>query len=137
MSRDVNDFAFKIATVNGIGLGERQRAAHAGHLPHGRPGHARKNIFPSNIQGLPTWYEVRVSEAGYTARRGGVDLMVAMNPQTYDKDVAEVEPGRLPALRLDLAAAAVEASRADITVLGVPLAEMCNDALHATRASAC
>ena len=54
---------------------------------------AARNIFPSNIQGLPTWYEVRVSEAGQLGRRGGVDLMVAMNPQTWDKDVAEIEPG--------------------------------------------
>ncbi len=52
-----------------------------------------RNIFPSNIQGLPTWYEVRVTEKGYLGRRGGVDLMVAMNPQTWDKDVAEIEPG--------------------------------------------
>jgi Pyruvate/2-oxoacid:ferredoxin oxidoreductase gamma subunit len=52
-----------------------------------------RNIFPSNIQGLPTWYEVRVSESGYLGRRGGVDLMVAMNPQTWDKDIAEIEPG--------------------------------------------
>ena len=54
---------------------------------------AARNIFPSNIQGLPTWYEVRVVEAGWRGRRGGVDLMVAMNPQTWDKDVAEIEPG--------------------------------------------
>ena len=52
-----------------------------------------RNIFPSNIQGLPTWYEVRVCEAGWNARRGGADLMVAMNPQTWEKDVAEVTPG--------------------------------------------
>jgi len=54
---------------------------------------AARNIFPSNIQGLPTWFEVRVSEAGHMGRRGGVDLMVAMNPQTWDKDLAEIEPG--------------------------------------------
>ena len=52
-----------------------------------------RNIFPSNIQGLPTWYEVRVTEEGYLGRRGGVDMMVAMNPQTWDEDVAEIEPG--------------------------------------------
>ena len=54
---------------------------------------ASRNIFPSNIQGLPTWYEVRVSGEGWLGRRGGVDLMVAMNPQTWDKDVAGIEPG--------------------------------------------
>ncbi len=58
-----------------------------------------KNIFPSNIQGLPTWYEVRVSEAGYLARRDGIDLMVAMNPQTYEEDLRERGAGRLAALR--------------------------------------
>src|SRR5258705_1421599 len=52
-----------------------------------------RNIFPSNIQGLPTWYEVRVSESGWLGRRGGVDLMVAMNPQTWDQDVKEIDPG--------------------------------------------
>jgi tetratricopeptide (TPR) repeat protein len=81
-----------------------------------------KNIFPSNIQGLPTWYEVRVSEAGYTARRDGIDMMVAMNPQTYANDVAELVSGgwllydsTMPRLW----------QRTDITVLGLPIAEIC------------
>ena len=86
---------------------------------------ASRNIFPSNIQGLPTWYEVRVSEAGHLGRRGGVDLMVAMNPQTWDQDVAEIEPGGylfydstrpLPPSKF----------RDDITVLGMPLTAICN-----------
>ena len=71
-----------------------------------------RNIFPSNIQGLPTWYEVRISEAGHLGARGGVDLMVAMNPQTWDKDVGVDRAGRLPVLRLDQADAAVEVPRA-------------------------
>ena len=75
-----------------LGLGVGQRAVRQGDPAHGRAGGPR-NIFPSNIQGLPTWYEVRVVEAGWLGRRGGVDLMVAMNPQTWDKDVAEIEPG--------------------------------------------
>ena len=54
---------------------------------------AARNIFPSNIQGLPTWYEVRVAEDGWRGRRGGVDLMVAMNPETWNQDVSEIEPG--------------------------------------------
>jgi len=83
-----------------------------------------RNIFPSNIQGLPTWYEVRVNERGWLGRRGGVDLMVAMNPQTWERDVAEIEPGGyllydsskpLPPARF----------RDDIHVIGVPLTEMC------------
>ena len=70
-----------------------------------------RNIFPSNIQGLPTWYEVRVTEKGYLGRRGGVDMMVAMNPQTWDEDVAGDRAGRLPVLRLDQADAVVEVPR--------------------------
>jgi 2-oxoglutarate ferredoxin oxidoreductase subunit alpha len=84
-----------------------------------------RNIFPSNIQGLPTWYEVRVNEAGWLGRRGGVDLMVAMNPQTWDADLAEIEPGGylfhdstrpLPKSKL----------RADVHAIGVPLTDICN-----------
>jgi 2-oxoglutarate ferredoxin oxidoreductase subunit alpha len=84
-----------------------------------------RNIFPSNIQGLPTWYEVRISEAGHLGARGGTDLMVAMNPQTWDKDVASIEPGGylfydntkpMPASKF----------RDDITVIGVPLTAICN-----------
>ena len=88
---------------------------------------ASRNIFPSNIQGLPTWFEVRVSGEGHLGRRGGVDLMVAMNPQTWDRDLAEIEPGGyllydstkpLPLSRF----------REDITVIGVPLTALCNAA---------
>src|ERR671919_117008 len=71
----VNDFVVKFANVNGSG-----------------PASSR-NIFPSNIQGLPTWFEVRISDSGHLGRRGGVDMMVAMNPQTWDQDIAEIEPG--------------------------------------------
>ena len=81
-----------------------------------------KNIFPSNIQGLPTWYEVRVSEAGYLARRDGIDLMVAMNPQTYAEDLAEVVPGGW--LLYDSSMPRIW-PRDDITVLGMPIAEIC------------
>jgi 2-oxoglutarate ferredoxin oxidoreductase subunit alpha len=86
---------------------------------------APRNIFPSNIQGLPTWYEVRICEAGHLGARGGTDLMVAMNPQTWDKDVASIEPGGylfydstkpMPSTKF----------REDITVIGVPLTAICN-----------
>ncbi len=63
-----------------------------------------KNLFPSNIQGLPTWYEIRVNRDGHTSRALDYDLMVAMNSVTYAEDIAEVRSGRLPALRLVVAA---------------------------------
>ena len=78
----VNDFVIKFANVNGSGSASANELFARSLLRMGVPVSPR-NIFPSNIQGLPTWYEVRVSERGYLARRGGVDLMVAMNPQTW------------------------------------------------------
>ena len=81
---------------------------------------AARNIFPSNIQGLPTWYEVRVVRRGWRGRRGGVDLMVAMNPQTWDKDVAEIEPGGY--LFYDSTKPLPPSTfRDDVTPLGMPL----------------
>ena len=81
----VNDFVVKFANVNGSGSASANELFARSLLRMGVPVSPR-NIFPSNIQGLPTWYEVRVSEAGHLGRRGGVDLMVAMNPQTWVKD---------------------------------------------------
>jgi 2-oxoglutarate ferredoxin oxidoreductase subunit alpha len=120
----VNDFVVKFANVNGSGSASANGLFAKAILRMGVPVAAR-NIFPSNIQGLPTWYEVRVTEAGWRGRRGGVDLMVAMNPQTWDKDVAEVESGGylfhdstkpLPPAKF----------RTDINLLGVPLTAICN-----------
>src|SRR5947209_9188507 len=88
--RTVNDFVVKFANVNGSGSASANGMFAKSILRCGVPVAAR-NIFPSNIQGLPTWFEVRVTEAGHLGRRGGVDLMVAMNPQTWDRDVAEIE----------------------------------------------
>ena len=119
-----NDFVVKFANVNGSGSASANQLFAKSILRMGVPV-ACRNIFPSNIQGLPTWYEVRVSEQGHRGRRGGVDLMVAMNPQTWDRDVAEVEPGGyllydstkpLPPSRF----------RDDLTVIGVPLTAICN-----------
>jgi 2-oxoglutarate ferredoxin oxidoreductase subunit alpha len=120
----VNDFVVRFANVNGSGSASANELFARSVMRMGVPVSPR-NIFPSNIQGLPTWYEVRVTEAGHLGARGGVDLMVAMNPQTWDKDVASIEPGGylfydstkpIPASRF----------RADITVIGVPLTEICN-----------
>ena len=127
----INDFVVKFANVNGSGSASANGLFARSVMRMGVPVAAR-NIFPSNIQGLPTWYEVRITEAGHLGRRGGVDLMVAMNPQTWDRDVAEVESGGylfydstkpIPASRL----------RDDITVIGVPLTAMCNEAYELPR----
>src|SRR6516225_9143258 len=120
----VNDFVVRFANVNGSGSASANELFARAILRMGVPVSPR-NIFPSNIQGLPTWYEVRVTEAGYLGARGGIDLMVAMNPQTFDKDVAAIEPGGyllydstkpIPMARF----------RDDITVIGVPLTAICN-----------
>jgi 2-oxoglutarate ferredoxin oxidoreductase subunit alpha len=120
----INDFVVKFANVNGSGSASANELFAKAILRMGVPVSPR-NIFPSNIQGLPTWYEVRVNERGWLGRRGGVDLMVAMNPQTWDKDLAELEPGGylfydnskpLPATKF----------RADIQTIGVPLTEIAN-----------
>jgi 2-oxoglutarate ferredoxin oxidoreductase subunit alpha len=120
----VNDFVVRFANVNGSGSASANELFGRAILRMGVPISPR-NIFPSNIQGLPTWYEVRVSEAGWLGARGGIDLMVAMNPQTFEKDVASLEPGGyllydstkpLPAAKL----------RSDINVIGVPLTEISN-----------
>jgi 2-oxoglutarate ferredoxin oxidoreductase subunit alpha len=120
----VNDFVIKFANVNGSGSASANELFAKAILRMGVPVSPR-NIFPSNIQGLPTWYEVRVCEKGYLGRRGGIDMMVAMNPQTWDADVAELEPGGylfydstrpLPPSKF----------RADINVIGMPLTEICN-----------
>ena len=87
-----NDFVVKFANVNGSGSASANEMFARSIMRMGVP-IATRNIFPSNIQGLPTWYEVRVSEEGWRGRRGGVDFMAPMNPQTWDKDVREIEPG--------------------------------------------
>ncbi len=128
----VNDFVVKFANVNGSGSASANSMFAKAVLRMGVASTPR-NIFPSNIQGLPTWYEVRVSEAGHLgARGGGVDLMVAMNPQTWDEDVKSIVPGGylfydntkpMPASKF----------REDIVVLGVPLTEMTNKAYSDPR----
>src|ERR1700716_3758230 len=90
--QSVNAFVVRFANVNGSGSASANELFARSILRMGVPVSPR-NIFPSNIQGLPTWYEVRVNETGYQGRRGGVDLMVAMNPQTWDNDLKEIEPG--------------------------------------------
>ncbi len=120
----VNDFVVKFANVNGSGSASANELFAKAIIRMGVPVSPR-NIFPSNIQGLPTWYEVRVTEKGHLGRRGGVDFMVAMNPQTWDGDVKELESGgylfhdnskSMPASRF----------RDDVNVIGMPLTEISN-----------
>jgi 2-oxoglutarate ferredoxin oxidoreductase subunit alpha len=120
----VNDFVLKFANVNGSGSASANELFAKSFLRMGIPVSPR-NIFPSNIQGLPTWYEVRVTEQGWLGRRGGVDLMVAMNPQTWAQDVKEIDPGGylfydntkpLPPSKF----------RDDVHAIGMPLTEICN-----------
>jgi 2-oxoglutarate ferredoxin oxidoreductase subunit alpha len=119
-----NDFVIKFANVNGSGSASANELFARAIMRMGVP-IAPRNIFPSNIQGMPTWYEMRVSAAGWLGRRGGCDLMVAMNPQTWDRDIAEIEPGGY--LFYDSTKSQPRSRfREDITVLGIPLTEICN-----------
>ena len=127
----LNDFVIKLANVNGTGSASANTLLMKSIFRMGIPV-IGKNYFPSNIQGLPTWYEIRVSRDGYVARSGRVDLMVAMNAETYAKDVKEVSPGGYllydstwprPALL----------KRDDITILGAPFARMCNETFQGVR----
>ena len=90
--QSTNDFVIKFANVNGSGSASANQMFAKAMFRMGIPV-SPKNIFPSNIQGLPTWFEVRVNEKGYLGSRGGVDIAVAMNPQSYSKDVDEILPG--------------------------------------------
>src|SRR5215510_11520420 len=120
----VNDFVIRFANVNGSGSASANEMFARAVMRMGVPV-APRNIFPSNIQGLPTWYEVRVSEAGHLGARGGTDLMVARNPHTWDKDVASIEPGGY--LLYDATKPLPPSKfRDDIHVIGVPLTAICN-----------
>jgi 2-oxoglutarate ferredoxin oxidoreductase subunit alpha len=129
--KSVNDFVVKFANVNGSGSASANEMFARSILRMGVPVTSR-NIFPSNIQGLPTWYEVRVSGKGWLGRRGGVDLMVAMNPQTWDKDVASIDPGGY--LFYDSSRPIPSSKfRDDITIVRMPLTEICNAAYNDPR----
>lgn len=127
----INDFAFKMGTVNGTGSASANALLMQAIFRMGIPV-TGKNIFPSNIQGLPTWYEIRVSKDGYTARPSEVDLVVALNPSTYAKDVATVRPGGYllydSTWPLD-----PDLVREGITILGIPFGQMCVDTFQGDR----
>ncbi len=121
----VNDFVIKFANVNGTGSASANNLFAKALFRMGLPV-SPKNIFPSNIQGLPTWYEVRVSEQGYLGRRGGVDIALSVNPQSIADDIREVEPGGYfiydNTKPLDL-----RLLRDDVNIIGLPLTQICND----------
>ena len=121
----VNDFVLKLANVNGTGSASANSLLMKAIFRMGVPV-TGKNFFPSNIQGLPTWYEVRVTKDAYLARSGDVDVMVAMNARTYEQDLREVTPGGTLLYDSTWPRDRV-LSRPDIRVLGVPLARMCNE----------
>ena len=121
----VNDFAFKLANVNGTGSASANGLLLQAIFRMGIPV-SGKNLFPSNIQGLPTWYEIRVNKDGRTARALDYDLIVAMNAQTYARDVKEVHPGGY-LLHDSTWPLDKELERPDVTFLGVPFAQLCLD----------
>jgi len=120
----VNDFVIRFANVNGSGSASANEMFARAIMRMGIPMSPR-NVFPSNIQGLPTWYEIRVTEANHLGARGGTDFMVAMNPQTYNADVASVEPDGY--LVYDSTRAMPPGKpRTDINLIGIPLTAICN-----------
>ncbi len=125
----INEFVVKFANVNGSGSASAN-LLFAKSLFRMGLGVVPKNIFPSNIQGLPTWYEVRITQGGRGARRGGVDIMVAMNPQTYAQDLSEIVSGGYLIYDSSLPR---PFPREDINVLGIPIARMCADAYVSPR----
>jgi 2-oxoglutarate ferredoxin oxidoreductase subunit alpha len=118
----VNDFVIRFANVNGSGSASANNLFAKAVFRLGVPV-SPKNIFPSNIQGLPTWYEVRVNEQGYLGRRGGYDFIVAVNGQTLKKDYEDLAPGgyffydSTRSLPDDF-------FRQDITLIGIPLTQI-------------
>jgi 2-oxoglutarate ferredoxin oxidoreductase subunit alpha len=121
----VNDFVIKFANVNGTGSASANNLFAKALFRMGVPV-SPKNIFPSNIQGLPTWYEVRVNDKGYLGRRGGIDIALSVNPQSMAQDIREVEPGGYfiydSTKPLDL-----HLHRTDISIIGLPLTRICNE----------
>ena len=127
----LNDFVIKIGTVNGTGSASANGLLMKSIFRMGIPV-VGKNVFPSNIQGLPTWYEIRVSGDGHTGRSGEVHMMVAMNQATYEQDLAELATGGV--LLYDSTWPRPELqNRPDVTVIGVPLMAMCNEVVKAAR----
>ncbi|HEY5643665.1 MAG TPA: 2-oxoacid:acceptor oxidoreductase subunit alpha [Woeseiaceae bacterium] len=127
----VNDVVIKIATVNGTGSASANGLLRKSIFRMGVPV-VGKNYFPSNIQGLPTWYEIRVTGEGYSSRADRVDVMVAMNAQTYARDMADVVPGGWLVYDSTWPRSSL-LNRDDITIIGIPLSRMCNEHFEGAR----
>lgn len=127
----VNDFAIRIATVNGTGSASANGLLMKAIFRSGVPV-VGKNYFPSNIQGMPTWYEVRVTRQGYRARAAHADIVVALNAETYARDLKEVASGGYLVYDSTWPRPAL-LQRSDVTVLGVPLARLCNENFTGVR----
>ena len=117
----VNEFVIKFANVNGSGSASANQMFAKGIFRSGVPV-SPKNIFPSNIQGLPTWFEIRASEKGYLGRKAGIDFVVAMNPQSYKEDIEEINSGGY--LLYD-SSWKRNFERTDINILEIPLTSLC------------
>ncbi len=116
----VNDFSITIATVNGAGSQTANntllRAIHKTGVPV-----SGKNIFPSNIQGLPTWFTIRVSKAGYLARREQSEVLVALNRASLQEDIRSLAPGGICLYPLD---EQLPLKRDDVTFYPMPVNEL-------------
>ncbi len=127
----INDLVIKVATVNGTGSASANGFLMQAIFRMGIPV-SGKNVFPSNIQGLPTWYEIRANKDGHTGRSARVDLMVAMNPKTYVQDIKEVTPGG--SILYDSSwSLPQELLREDVDFFGVPLSHMCVENFKGSR----
>src|SRR6201995_4546531 len=127
----VNDFALKLANVNGTGSASANGLIMQAIFRMGVPV-SGKNLFPSNIQGLPTWYEIRVNGDGHTARPPVYDLVVAMNAETYGRDIKELRPGAY-LLHDSTWPLDEKLRRDDVNLLGIPLAKMCRESFEKPR----
>ena len=127
----INDVVIKIGTVNGTGSASANGLLRKAIFRMGVPV-VGKNYFPSNIQGLPTWYEIRVTKDGYQSRSDRVDIMVAMNAQTYAADLADVAPGGWLIYDSTWPRSTL-LDRPDINIAGIPLSRMCNENFDGVR----
>src|SRR5688572_22913811 len=126
--RIVNDFSIQVATVNGSGSQTANLVLLRSIFQMGVPV-SGKNLFPSNIAGLPTWYTIRANHRGYVSRKKEVDFLVAMNAETAKEDVLTLEPGRAVVYDEPLK---LNTLRTDLTFYPVPfdkiVAGVCTDA---------